>query len=439
MTGTTTTPTTDTDDAAALVPTATAAFALGVEAYLWAYPLVLMERTRNAFIDPNRKRPGRLNSLRVLPRLLTDRDHDVVKPNNDTIYVIGWLELGSGPVTVSVPDVDRYYGLQLLDKYTETWGYIGTRATGSKAGQYAVVGPDWTGPTPEDATVLTSPTNTVWLLGRVLAEGPDDLAEAKRIGESILLTGPSLPTPSTGPAPSPRSLKDSGIGFFDELGVALEGNPPPVADSDLVDRLAAAGIGVGRTPSREIEDPAVRAGLAAAVTAAHDCLVASDRGLSSGGGDWSYDLAIGRYDGDHFLRAVVALNALGALTAEEATYANAGCDADGERFDGDHRYVLRFAADELPPVDGFWSLTLYDDQDFLSANPIDRFAIGDRTPGVHYGADGSLEIEISHERPESTANWLPAPEGPFQLTLRFYLPRREILDGRYAVPSVRRI
>lgn len=428
-----------TDDAARLAATATDAFRLGFEAYLWAYPLVLMARTRNLLLDPSRKRPGRLNELRTIPRLLTDRDHEVVKPNNDTIYVIAWLDLSAGPATLTVPAVPRYYSLQLLDHYTETWGYVGTRATGSKAGVYTIAGPDWAGTAPGNTTLLTSPTNTVWVLGRVLVEGPEDLAVAKQVADSFQLTAPEIPAPGTGPAPSPHTVKDAGIGFFDELGVALEGNPPPAADADLVARLAAAGIGTGRVPSREIVDPAVRAALAASVTAAHECLVAGDRGLSAGGADWQYDLNIGRYGGDHLLRAAVALNALGALTAEEATYANAGADGDGNRFDGRNRYVLRFAANELPPVDGFWSLTMYDSQDFLTTNPIDRFAIGDRTEGLRYEADGSLEIEISHEQPASTANWLPAPDGPFQLTLRFYLPQRPILDAEYTVPSVRRV
>ncbi|MGF0247037.1 DUF1254 domain-containing protein [Rhodococcus erythropolis] len=422
-----------------LVATVADTFRLGFEAYLWAYPLVLMARTRNVLTDPNRRHPCRLNELRVVPRLLTDRDREVVKPNNDTIYVNGWLDLRAGPVTLTVPEVSRYYSFQLLDHYTETWAYVGTRATGSQAGRYTIVGPEWTGRAPGGATVLTAPTNTVWVLGRVLVEGPDDLEEAKRIADSFHLTAPRTLASARTRALSPHTVKDAGIGFFDELGAALVANPPPAADAELVARLAAAGIGVGHVPSSEITDPLVLAVLTASVTAAHACLVASDRGLSAGGGDWRYDLNIGRYDGDHLLRAVVALNALGALTAEEAVYANAGCDGDGNGFDGHNRYVLRFAVNELPPVDGFWSLTMYDSEDFLTANPIQRFAIGDRTEGLRYGADGSLEIQISHEPPASTANWLPAPAGPFQLTLRFYLPERPIRDGEYTVPSVRRV
>lgn len=422
-----------------LLDASTDAFRLGFEAYVWAYPLVLMARTRNALLDPNRRHPSHLNRLRTVPRLLTDRDHEVVKPNNDTIYVIAWLDLSAGPVTLAVPAVSRYYGLQLLDHYTETWGYVGTRATGSGPGVFTIAGPDRSGPTPAGTTLLTAPTNTVWLLGRVLVEGQHDLPEAKRVADSFQLTGPEIPTPDLGPAPSPHTVHTAGLGFFDELCAALDGNSPPAADADLVARLAAAGIGVSRTPSREIADPAIRAALAAAVTAAHECLVASDRGLSASGGDWRYDLDIGHYDGDHLLRAVVALNALGALTAEEATYANAGSDSAGHRLHGGNRYVLRFAADRLPPVDGFWSLTMYDQHDFLVRNPIDRFAIGDRTEGLRYGSDGSLEIHITHERQADDLNWLPAPDGPFQLTLRFYLPRRQILDGEYVVPSVERV
>ncbi|MGN0096912.1 MAG: DUF1254 domain-containing protein [Corynebacterium sp.] len=434
----TTSQTHQTETAAHLTATATEAFRLGFNTYLWGYPLVLMHRTRNALIDPGRTRPGTVNTLRVVPRLLTDRDRDVVKPNNDTIYVTGWLELSDGPVSLSVPAVSRYYGLQLLDAYTDTWGYVGTRATGSEAGEYMIAGPDWSGDVPEGTTLLSSPTNTVWLLGRIVVQGPDDLDTARAIGESFRLTGPTVDVSGPSPAPSPHTVKDAGIEFFDELGAALEGNVLS-ADNEQLSRMAEAGIGTGKTPSREITDPAVRAALDASVAAAHSCIAASERGLSSGGGDWTYELNLGRYDGDHLLRSVVGLNALGALTAEEATYANAGCDVDGERFDGGNSYVLRFEADDLPPVDAFWSLAMYDEDDFLVSNSIDRFAIGDRTPGVEYGDDGSLEIVISHERPGSTSNWLPAPEGPFQLTLRLYIPKSTVLDGTYVVPSVRRL
>ncbi|WP_019203451.1 DUF1254 domain-containing protein [Tsukamurella sp. 1534] len=418
--------------------TATNAFRLGFDAYVWGYPLVLMLRTRNALIDPTRRRPSLLNTASTIPRLLTDRDHEVVKPNNDTIYVIAWLDLSEGPVTVTVPAIDRYYGLQFLDAYTETFGYIGTRETGSEAASYTVRGPGG-GSAAAGSTVLEAPTDTVWMLGRVLVEGPDDLAAARTVAQSVEVVGPTVPTPVVGPEPSPHTVSEAGLGFFDELSTAMCGNPAPAADASLVARLEAAGIGPGRVPSRDITDTAVRAGLRAGMSAAHAVIAASDRGLSSAGGDWEYDLGVGRYDGDHMLRAVVALNALGALTAEEAVYANAGADADGERFDGRRRYLLHFAADQLPPVDGFWSLTMYDEQDFLTANPIGRFAIGDRTDGIRYGTDGSLAITIAHVAPEDTANWLPAPEGPFQLTLRLYLPRAEVLEGTYRVPSVRLI
>ncbi|MGV9796986.1 DUF1254 domain-containing protein [Mycobacterium sp. NPDC003449] len=425
---------------AELTVTAAEAFALGFEAYVWGYPLVLTMRTRDFLLSPARHRPTRINALRATHRLLTDRDREVVKPNNDTLFVIGWIDLSAAPVTLTVPDVQRYYSFQLMDAYTETWGYIGTRTTGTRAGTYTIAGPDPAGE--QDADVLRSPTNTVWMLGRVLVNGVSDLPEAARIAESFHLSGPDTrPGPDAAtPAPSPHGVGAAGLAFFDELGTALIGNPPPDTDRDLLARLEAIGIGAGRTPSADITDVAVRESLAASVAAAHASIAASDLGgLSASHGDWTYDLNIGSYHGDHLLRSVTALRGLGALTADEAVYANAGADADGERFDGTHRYLLRFGADQLPPVDGFWSLTLYDDNDFLTANPIDRFTISDRSTQLHYGPDGSLSIVISHDAPDETSNWLPAPRGRFQLTLRCYTPRAALLRGEYVVPSVQRL
>ncbi|WP_019203453.1 DUF1254 domain-containing protein [Tsukamurella sp. 1534] len=412
---------------------------LGFRAYLWGYPAVITARTRDYATDPTRRDGFPPNTFSHSAALYTHEDRLIVKPNNDTVYSWAWVDLSAGPVTLTVPPVQRYHSFQLMDAYTNTIGYVGTRTTGSGGGEYLVVGPGDEGAPSSGATVLRSPTAHVWLLGRTLVDGPDDLAAATAIEESYRLTGPHVAPPS-GPAPSPHTVREAGLGYFDELCAVLASDPPPARDAEFLAELAGFGIAAGRVPSVEITDPVAREMLGAAVGAAHDWLESYGGATTRPG--WSYSTRLGDYGADSLLRAAIALRGLGAVTADEAVYPTSKYDADGERLVGSNEYVLRFAADELPPVDdghGFWSITMYDEENFLVENPIDRYSIGDRTPGVVRGADGSLEIRISATPPaDGTANWLPAPEGPFEVTMRCYLPTGTLLAGDYVVPALRR-
>lgn len=411
---------------------------LGMRAYLWGYPAVITARTRDYATDPLRDDSFPQNTFSHSTELYDHRNRIIVKPNNDTLYSWAWVDLSRGPVTLTVPPVSRYHSFQLMDAYTNTWAYVGSRTTGSDGGTYVMVGPDAEHTGTDGATVLRSPTDHVWLFGRTLVDGPDDLATAGEIIRGYTLRGPEIPAPRrTAPAPSPHTLPEAGLEFFDELSRVLASDPPSEHDQGLLDELAAVGVAAGREPSVEITDPVVRGALGAAVGTAHRWLASYGRALSAPG--WSYSTKLGDYGRNYLLRASVALRGLGALTADEAIYPTTRYDKDGERLDGRQTYLLRFGPGELPPVGdvlGFWSLTMYDEDNFLVENPINRYSIGDRTPDIVYGDDGSLEIVVSRERPEPGVNWFPAPAGPFEITMRCYLPTGTLLDGEYVVPAL---
>lgn len=415
------------------------AFDLGIRAYLWGYPPVITARTRDYATDPTRDDSFPPNTFSHSTKLYDHREHIIVKPNNDTLYSWAWVNLANGPVTLTVPPVARYHSLHFMDAYTNTWAYIGSRTTGSSGGTFVIAGPRAPEPALDGARLLWSPTDHVWLLGRTLVDGPEDLPAAIEIIQGYTLSGPPSATASGGPARSPHTVAESGLGFFDELSAVLASDPPPAEDADLLDELAAVGVGPGRTPSEDITDPVVRAALSASVGAAHEWLESYGGATTAPG--WSYSTRLGDYGRDHLLRAAIALRGLGALTAAEAIYPTTKRDADGDRLVGTGTYVLRFGPDELPPVGqdfGFWSLTMYDERNFLVENSIGRYSIGDRTPGIRYEDDGSLEIVFSHARQPDGVNWLPAPEGPFEVTLRCYLPTGALLNGEYVVPPLRK-
>lgn len=415
-------------------------FDLGIRAYLWGYPPVITARTRDYATDPNREDSFLPNTFSHSSKLYDHREHIIVKPNNDTLYSWAWLDLVDGPVTLTVPPVPRYHSFQFMDAYTNTWAYVGSRTTGSEGGTYMLIGPEAEAPNGIDAQILRAPTNHVWLLGRTLVDGPGDLAQAIEIINGYAISGPTVAVSTDRrPASSPHTIPRAGLGFFDELAAVLASDPPPVDDKELLDELAAVGVEPGRVPSEEITDPIVRAALGAAVEAAHGWLESYEGARVPG---WTYSTRLGAYGRDHLLRAVIALRGLGAVTADEALYPTSKFDADGDRLTGDGTYLLRFGPDELPPVRtdfGFWSITMYDENNFLVENPIERYSIGDRTPGIRREEDGSLEIVISHARPDSIVNWLPAPKGPFEVTLRCYLPTGALRSGEYVVPPLRKI
>lgn len=425
-----------------------------MEAFVAGYPLVVTVRTM--------QRLGGLlgvNQLSWQRSLAGPESRTIVAPNCDTLYSVAVLDLRPEPVALTLPAVpDRYFTYQLLDAWTESFAYVGTRTTAGRAGTWVISPPGWDGDVPEGGEHIEATTPQVFLLGRFLVDDEADVAEVMAISERAALQPLSAltggdrapPPPALGePAGTPQDVP-ADAGFFDELGDALAVNPPT---TDLQRRLFARaeelGIVAGRDPSGDAGTARVGAGAARrAVLAAgaaggsRRVARAAGRGAVTPEGGWGVNLEVGTYGDDTLLRALVARVGWGANVPEEAVYPVARVDAGGERLSGEHTYRITFPAGG-PPVDAFWSLSAYAADLFFERHPSGRYTIGDRTPGLVLGDDGSLEIVLSHDEPpdagDRPVNWLPVPEGRFVLMLRLYLPGAEILAGEYDYPAIERV
>ncbi len=388
------------------------------------------------------------NHLISVTELSTPAERLVPLPNVDTLYTTARLDLSGGPLVVHVPEEHgRYYTLQLLDAYTNTFGYIGRRVTGTHPGTYAIIGPGWHGVLSPGVKAIHSPTPIVWLLGRTLLDGVADLPSVHAIQRGYTLstlggatlTSIFLPRSTLMPGSLPSSL-----GFLDALGTLLAQSPPPASERALLARFASVGIGPARSPSTEPLSATVRRGLLEGLADGRRQLdrYSSSLALSTErrtGGWLVPPTGIGAYGHDYLLRAYVAENALGANVPREAVYPLTAVDHTFAPLSGRRRYLLRFAPGQLPPVNAFWSLTMYTQNLFLYANPLQRYAIGDRTRGLHFGRDGSLTILLAHSVPgRLRSNWLPAPAGRFTVVLRLYQPRVSVLRGRWPLPIISR-
>ncbi len=413
--------------------------ALARAAYIWGFPLVQTQ----LYLKLARQKGVVFNTLYAARRLATPADKGAVGPNNDTLYATGWLDLASEPVVISVPDThDRYYSIQLMDAYENSFAYIGRRATGTKEGNYAIVGPGWQGAMPAGVTKIAAPTTAVLALVRTLVTGDADLpaALAVQAGYSVVKLS-DFPKVKTSPQLADNPIKlapathpaELGAAYFDELSAGLAQFPPPASDQGFVESLAVLGIGPGKTPSKT-----GNARLLATAALSADRLVrAHAKASAKDVNGWK-----ARYDIVPFItppleRAAIDVLGAGANIAQEALYFSLANGPDGEVLTGTTPYVLEFPAGQLPPVEAFWSLTLYGADFYLVDNPIHRYEIGDRTPGLVKGADGSLKIAIQHTQPRSgAANWLPAPAGAFQLILRAYQPGPALISGAYELPAI---
>ena len=453
--------------------------------YIYGLPCYEVARLRyRALSLPRKGGPLRLNTFLHTRALSTPGTAVVTAVNCDTLLSRAWVDLSRGPLIIHLPDTaDRYYSLALMDVFTNNFAVLGRRATGTAAGQFLLAGPQWDGAAPAGMKAIRAPTNAVWALARTLVDGPGDVAAVHAIQDQFAISrwsaASATATASRDPLswPVPPLDNDKPLTFFDVLNAMLTENPPPARDEAVLERLRAIGVGPSLRFRRQDFTPpqleALRRGLAAGRDTIRaqvgfrtlgpqptgfgdwpsDALLAQSRGSIDASrrptpGDrrlgWSGPVGdVGDFGADYLSRAQCALAGLGLLPREEAMYFSTATDAVGGPLNGRNRYVLRFPPGGLPPVDAFWSLTIYqtdeDNRRWLAPNPIDRYSIGSRKADLRYGADGSLEIFIQHGAPAGDeTNWLPAPDAPFLLTLRSYQPRRALLEGRYSIPEVRR-
>lgn len=434
--------------------------ALAVEAVTYAYPLYEMSRMR-ANTSPRQcalgpagdapDSPQRWSNVFIHARALLGAGRSrVVTPNHDTLYTNAWLDLSDGPLVIDVPDTaGRYYVLGLLDFYTNPFAGIGQRTTGTQARSIAITPPGWKGALPAALHArIEAPTPWVWIIGRILVEGPDDVPAVNALQDGFGLR--TLADWSAGKdaartakrfdpdfdAQARSEAAPEARRFAAVVNRALLHNPPPAHEQAMVERFRALGLGA--------DTPALTASQQAALNAALAQCLALWRAAAigaTGPTGWQTMPLLEQSFGDNYLgRALVALKYIGALESREASYPMAHADSQGRLLDGRNAYRLRFAPGQLPPVQAFWSLTMYDASDYmLVPNAIDRYVIGDRTPDLQRDADGGLTLHIQHFpplEPAARANWLPAPAGGFYLCLRAYRPDAALLDGRYTLPPL---
>ncbi len=411
--------------------------ALAADAYVWGSPLVITERTLQTFA-----RLVGVNRLTWQTKLSDPSSRIVVGPNVDTLYSIAVLDLRAGPMALTLPSItDRYYTYQFIDAWTDSFAYVGTRATNGRSGTWVVTPPGWHGVLPPGSTQIAAPTNQVFLLGRFLVRDTADIENVDRLHASVSLEPVGTPRPVSIGAPrgQPAAVGGQDASFYDELSDALAINGPASdADRATLAHYTSLGITPGQHPYTN-GTAAVRATLTEGVKRGEAAVAAASASQSHAVDGWTTRLDIGTYT-DPLTRAVVARYGWGANIPQEAVYASSALDGSGQAYDGTHLYVMHFTSGSTPPVHTFWSLTLYGPDRFLVANDIQRYAISDRTPGIVRNADGSLDLYVAHNAPPGhESNWLPAPAGPFQLSLRMYLPDAPILEGHYRLPPLQRI
>jgi hypothetical protein len=428
--------------------------ALAADAFIYGFPLVFDLQMVGGQAKLGMITPAPVNSFSHASRLAGPDDR-FVSINNDTIYSIAQVDVSGGPVLLRVPDTaGRYYVLQFVDAWTNNFAYVGRRATGTAAGSFLLVPPGWPGEAPSGTEVIEFPTTVATIVGRWACDGPADLPAVQALQGKLTLEPSGTAGPSGG-IPAPVTVPDE-LAFFEQLRTWMQAFPPSAGDQEYQQRFAPLGL---LDPASRY--PACPAELAQALTAGASAgKQKMEAALTSGGlapvvNGWTLTFHSFDYNLDHlgpgtidapawkmpdrhasYLgRALAARGGLWGNHGYEAAYPMTYTDADGDQLDGRNRYVLRFGQD--PPVDAFWSVTMYDLPDFyLVANPINRYSIGDRTPGLRHDPDGSLTIVIQHEQPADTSNWLPAPAAPFRPLLRLYQPQAALLDGTYQIPPV---
>ena len=429
---------------------------LGAEAYVYGYPLVIMDITR----AQSAINIGPENQLRRVRQFPDANFKDVVRPNVDTLYTTAFLSMKEGPWVFNMPvQYERYELMPFMDAWTNVFASPGTRTSKSNESVYLLVGPNWQGTVPAHMTLLRSPTDMVWLIGRTQTNGAADFVTVHELQNRLRLT--KWPTPENSTSANTDLKRDakpdwqvslepslppvaqmkalSTPEFFNRLMQLMVSNPASKEDAPLIERLAQLEIKPGQ---------AVHLSWSNALSFSLGRWIANQRVMKAlntkaQDGSWSYPpLNLGRYGTDYNMRAAVAMVGLGANLPEDAMYPNTALDHQGKALNGKHRYRLHFAANALPPVKAFWSITAYGADEFLIDNPMQRFAIGDRDPLV-FNADGSLDLWVQATPPsqkEAAANWLPVQIGaPFLLNARLYWPEAKALNGQWKMPVLERL
>lgn len=429
------------------------------DAFLFAIPLVLMDITRKKLTNYEVPADGigaPINQFSISTKFPDADFKDVVRPNADTYYNTAMLDLSAEPMVLNLPNTHgRYYLMPMLSGWTDVFASPGKRTTGTEAGNYLITGPSWHGEVPAGLKKIKAPTDLVWILGRIqvnsAADGRDVVIpiEKKVILTPLSQYGKAYQAPhgtidaSLTKANPNTQLEEMAIdSFFNYANALMVQNPPKAGDSAAISAFASFNIGPGKTFSLSAFDTATQTALKAIPKQVVSSILAGiDKGLKAPVNGWSIAFQnFGDYKNDYLLRAVVAFVGLGANLAQDAIYPTCAVDANGNLFDGANKYVLHFDKGKTPPVNAFWSMSMYDRDGFFTHNPINRYAIGDRS-NLRANADGSVDIYIQNDSPGKAkeSNWLPAPKGSFNLLLRLYWPKEDVLNESWTPPAVKKV
>jgi hypothetical protein len=439
--------------------------AIAVGAYVYLYPLLSMDISRKTFtnVEPGKEfGKGPMNTFTNVPQYPPADFKGVVRSNFDTLYSIAWLDMTKEPVVISAPDTDgRYYLLPMLDMWTDAFASPGWRTTGTKAGTFLVTPPGWRPDLrdkfadefklPKDTQRIDAPTPYVWLIGRTKTDGPPDYDAVHKIQADYKVTLLS----DFGKAPKPVEIRiDPSIDmmtppktqvdtmaagkYFAYAAEVLKLQPPHITDEPILAQMKKIGIEVGKSFDMSKLDPAVQTALESAPSDAQKLMKWKLPTLARVANGWSMNTdTVGVYGNYYLKRAILAQQGLGANVVEDAIYPLNLGDETGKPLDGANKYTITFEKGAAPPVNAFWSITLYDQEGFQVGNVLNRFAVSSWMP-FKYNGDGSLHLYIQNESPgkDQESNWLPAPNAPFNLLLRMYAPKSEVLMGKWNPPPV---
>jgi hypothetical protein len=435
-----------------------AAHAIGVDAYVYLYSLVTMDVTRKQLtnVEPGKGTlGGPMNAFVNAPAFPSADFKAVVRPNFDTLYSSAYLDLSKEPMVVSVPDTNgRYYLLPMLDMWSDVFASPGWRTTGTAAGNLLVTPPGWSGAVPGGFTRINAPTPYVWIIGRTKTDGPADYDAVHKIQAGFKITAlsdwgkPAKPVevkidPSIDMKTPPKIQVDTmPVGkYFAYAAELLKLQPPHITDEPIIAQMKRIGIEPGKSFDIDKVSPAVKKALESAPEDAQQLMQWKIPTLARVANGWSMNTdTMGVYGNYYLKRAIVAQFGLGANLPEDAVYPLNLFDDTGKPLDGANKYAIHFDKGATPPVNAFWSVTLYDGEGFQEANSLDRFAVSSWMP-FKYNPDGSLDLYFQNESPgkDKEANWLPAPKGAFNLTMRLYAPKSEALTGKWNPPPVTKV
>ena len=443
----------------AAAPSKDSIISIARAAFVYAMPLALMDMTRKKVINTIKPTAGAdmaapINQLVIATEFPNAKFTSVVRPNADTYYHTGFLDLSADALVLTVPNTNgRYYLLPMLDAFGNVFSSPGKRTTGTLADTFLITGPKWTGALPAGMKQIKAPGDMVWLLGRIQVNSEADGAKVvvpieKKINITPLSSWGKPYTPADGKIDS--SLPKEGPNaqleampvdvFFNYVNSIMVNNPPAAADSSVLSKFAKIGVGPGLKFDISSFDTATQAELKAVpktVIAYINDILSSGK-VNKPVNNWNVLYkGMGNYGTDYDLRAIVCYAGLGANLPEDAVYPQTQTDSAGNPYDGANKYILRFAKGQTPPVHGFWSLTMYNEAGYFIENLINRYAIGNRNP-LKFNADSSVDLYIQNLSPgkDKENNWLPAPKGKFNLTMRMYWPAEEFLSGNWTPPAV---